>query len=148
VGQAAVDDRHDRVEDHEPPPSPPRDLTPPLASLSIRDQTLERVLRRGLVLRLKSSEPGVATAHVLATPSALGVRGRRTEFALGRVTKRIGRAGTSTVVVKLSATVRRLLARRRSVKLRVETTVTDAAGNRSPTIRMPLVVRANRAARR
>ena len=131
-----------------PNPSPPRDQTPPLAWLSIPDQTLERVLRRGLVLRLKSSEPGMAAAHVLATPSALGVRGTRAELALGRVTKRIGRAGTTTVVVKLSATARRLLAPRRSVRLQVETTVTDAAGNRSRTIRIPLVVSANRAARR
>jgi hypothetical protein len=70
------------------------------------------------------------------------------QLVVGRATKRLTHAGTTTVVARLGSTARRGLAHRRSVTLWVEITVTDAAGNRSRTTRRAVVVRAKRAARR
>jgi len=85
---------------------------------------------------------------VLVTPSALGKRSRSVRIVIGRATKRIARGGSTIVVVKFTRTARRLLARRASVKLWVETTVKDAAGNRSAPVRTAVTLRAKPAAAR
>lgn len=152
-------------QDSEPPPAPPaatppappaqapgplptpdaqRDLRPPRAAVGIPRQTLRRALRRGLSFRLKSSEPGRASTVLLVPPSSLARHGRQGELAVGRRTTRITHAGKTRIVVNLSSPARRLLARRRSVKLWVVTTVSDRSGNRSKPVRTAVTLRAGR----
>jgi phosphodiesterase/alkaline phosphatase D-like protein len=128
-----------------PGPGTPSDVTAPLTSLTFPRQTLDQALRRGFSFKLRSNEPGTVATRLLIAPSALGARGKQVTLVVGRGTKHLTRAGTATVTVKLNATARRLLARRRSVKLWVETTVTDAAGNRTAVTRNAVVLRAKRA---
>jgi hypothetical protein len=125
-----------------PQPDQPRDLKSPRWSLSIPLQWLGDALRHGVRLRVKSNEAGTVTTRVLVAPSSLGKRGRQALLVVGVGSKRLAKPGTATVVVKLNATARRLLARRRSVKLWIETTVTDAAGNHAPAARTAVVLRA------
>jgi hypothetical protein len=127
-----------------PPPGPVRDAVAPRASLAISRQTLDHALKHGLSIKLKSNEPGRAVTRILVAPSALGRRSRQAQLVIGTRATRITRAGTTTVVVKLSSTARRLLKRSRSVKLWVETSVTDGAGNRSAPTRVAVKLRAAR----
>ena len=98
--------------------------------------------------KLKVNEPGRASTRALVAPSALGRRSRQVELVVGRSTKQMTKAGTFTVRIKLSSTARRLLKRRKTVKLWVETTVTDTAGNRTKPVRSAVVLRAKPAAAR
>jgi phosphodiesterase/alkaline phosphatase D-like protein len=128
-----------------PEPDTPLDVVGPRFSVAISSQRLDQVLRRGLKLRVKSNKAGRVTTRLLVAPSALGKRSAQALLVVGRGSKRLAQPGTATMVVKLTATARRLLARRRSVKLWVETTVTDADGNSRPAARTAVVLRAPRA---
>jgi hypothetical protein len=117
---------------HDPPPAP-GDTAPPLARLSIRTQTLDQVLRRGLAVQLRSNGPGRAATRLLS--------GRT---LLGKASTRLTKAGTKTIVIKLTSRARRLLKGRRSAKLTIETTVTDSAGKLSVKARRNVTLRAAR----
>ena len=131
-----------------PVPDPPKDVKPPRTALTIPAQTLSTALSRGVSFKLKVNEPGRASTRALVAPSALGRRSRQVELVVGRSTKQMTKAGTFTVRIKLSSTARRLLKRRKTVKLWIETTVTDTAGNRTKPVRSAVVLRAKPAAAR
>lgn len=122
-----------------PPPvvtplPPPPDATPPTLGLTVPQaaQALRRVLRRGLSVTLKASEPGRAVIRLsLSRRDArrLGIdRKAKRAVTVGRLTRTLS-AGDTKVAVKLSRKARRKLARVRSVKLTLVVTITDAAGN-------------------
>jgi hypothetical protein len=116
------------------------DHTRPSAALSLTKQTLRRVLSRGLTLRVKTSEPGRVSTDVWVAPAVLGKSGRKS-IRIGRASKRLTKAGTASVVVKLSASARKKLLHKRSVKLKVQVKVTDAAGNASRTVGKTVTLR-------
>lgn len=107
-------------------------LDPDAPGVSVRiapGQSLGRVLRRGLRVRVVTDEAGRALVDALLDRRLLR---RPSGSALARVGRR-GRsfraAGAATVTVKLSRKARRALTGRRRVGLVVRVGVTDPAGN-------------------
>ena len=131
-----------------PESDPPADRAAPRSSFTLPVQTLGDVIRRGLTFKLKLNEPGTVTTRVLVAPSVLGKRSRQALLVIGRGDKNLAQAGTASVRIKLSSTARRLLKRRKSVKLWIETSAKDRAGNRARTTRKAVVIRAKAPAAR
>ena len=107
-------------------PQPPRDATAPTLSLRARATALKRALKRGLSVTLTAGEPGRATVRLLLSKRdarRLGLKRR-----VGRLSRAVA-AGETKVAVKLTRKAKRRLARVRRVKLTLEVTITDAAGN-------------------
>lgn len=107
-----------------PPPRPPvipptTDVTrPAITSRAAGRQRLRRALAKGLRWSVTTNEPGVArvTAKV----------GTRT---VARGTRSLAGAGRHRVTLKFTKKARKQLKRRRRIKLKITTVVTDQAGN-------------------
>ena len=105
-----------------PPPPPAEeaaDTTRPLAVLSVRRHRLARALKKGLAGSATSNEAAKVRLDVLLGRKLLATTGERVLAAPGsmKLTARFSRKG------------RRALASKRSAKLALRLTVTDAAGN-------------------
>ena len=113
---------------------PPSDVTPPTLSLAVSRSrlALARVLRRGVSVTLTAGEPGRATVRLLLSrrdARRLGVDRKATRVVtVGRLSRTLA-AGDNKVAVKLTRKARRRLAQVRKVKLKLEVTIADAAGN-------------------
>lgn len=92
------------------------DKTKPSCTNRVAKSRLRTALRRGLRVRVRCNEAGRGDVQILRQGSK-----KRVSFT---------RASTKTVKVTFNARARRALARKRSVTIRVRTTVTDAAGNK------------------
>ena len=95
---------------------------------------LNRALKRGLRVRIRTDEGGTATVKVTvsrATARKLALKRR----AKGRVrvarAKKVVPRGRSTVVVRFDARPRKAMRKVRRVTLRIRVAITDAAGNTS-----------------
>jgi hypothetical protein len=116
------------------PSSTPPDLMAPTLSLRTPAAALalKRALRRGVAVTLTVGEPGRATVRLLLSrrdARRLGVDHEvKRAVTVGRLSRTLA-AGDTKVAVKLTRKARRRLARVRKVKLRLEVTITDAAGN-------------------
>lgn len=114
------------------PPQP--DATAP--ALQVRapqaTQALQRVLRRGVAVTLTAGEPGRAVIRLLLSrrdARRLGInRKAKRAVAVGKLSRTLA-AGETSVKVKLTGKARKRLARVQTVKLTLEATITDAAGN-------------------
>jgi hypothetical protein len=106
------------------------DATPPAVTVAIPKQHLKRVLARGLLLRLGSSELGTASVVVKRGKRVVG--SKRTDLATAK----------TTVTVKLRFSKQALKALRRARSLRLVLTVVgqDALGN-ARTLRRTLTLR-------
>jgi hypothetical protein len=114
------------------PPVVTPDVTPPTLSLRPPSTALRRALRRGLTVRLRASEPARAQLRLLVSKRVarrLGIdRRAKKPVVIGRLTRSLSTSETK-LAVKLTRKARRRLARVPSVKLTLEVTLTDAAGN-------------------
>ena len=113
---------------------PTADVTPPTLALAVPRSrlALARVLRRGVSVTLTAGEPGRATVRLLLSrrdARRLGVDRKATRaVTVGRLSRTLA-AGDTKVAVKLTRKARRRLAQVRKVKLKLEATIADAAGN-------------------
>jgi subtilisin family serine protease len=106
----------------EPPlvPLQPQDRSGPMLTISSSPaRSLATLVRRGLRVRVRCSEPCALRLDLLRGTARVA-RGSATRST----------AGTSTLTLRLSATQRRRLARTRSVRLTLRTVATDRVGNR------------------
>jgi hypothetical protein len=89
-----------------------------------------RLKRGGLVRTLCSEACSIRHTLVLGARSArrLGMRGVST-WVVGKASARVGRAGSVTVRIRLTAKARRRLRRARSLRLQLRTRAVDRAGN-------------------
>ena len=121
------------------------DRAAPRVRSRIAPQRLGAVLRRGLRIRLRCSEPCTATVRLAlgrAAARALGLRPRRGgPLAAGRRTAPATRAGAFTVAVPLRPRVRAAARRAGRLDLRVTAVVADASGNRAPAVRRTVRLR-------
>ena len=110
------------------PTAPLPDTTPPSVRVAPRGRLR---LRYGVRLRTRCSE-ACGLRHELRlgirTARRLGIRSSSV-WVVGRARGRLGRAGTVTVRLKLTARARRRLKRTRSVRLELRTRAVDSAGN-------------------
>ncbi|HZN12449.1 MAG TPA: hypothetical protein VFC61_12270, partial [Blastocatellia bacterium] len=95
------------------------DLTAPVAVLTFARGRLARALRRGLGATGSSTEAGTLRLDVLYRGRNVASSGNRSLQA----------PGAMKLVAKFNRKGKRALARRRSAKLTLRLTVTDAAGN-------------------
>jgi len=111
------------------------DTTAPQIALSGRtSQRARKVRRRGLALRLATSERASVTLRAVVSKRSarrLGLRGR----AVGRATASLAGPGTRALRLRLSARARRALPRLRTVRIVVRAAAADTAGNRSGAMR-------------
>jgi hypothetical protein len=122
-----------------PPAAGERDTTRPRVEvLSRRFQSLRRLRRRGVVLRIEVSEPVTLTLTLrgrLAAPRSLQKRGnaeaRGRIRRLARRTIEVERAGVVTVRLRPSASMRLLLRREDVLPTRLQVDARDAAGNKT-----------------
>jgi CSLREA domain-containing protein len=115
-----------------PTPAPAADRTPPRVRLLLFKQKLRKAVRKGYRCRFRTNEPGRAAASL-----------RLKKKRVARGARVIGKAGRTTVVVKFTKKLRRKLAKRRRLVLRLTLVVKDAAGNRT-TKRARVVLSASR----
>ena len=102
----------------EDPPPPAPDTTPPSARIGAASrQRISTVSRKGLRVSVACAEACRIDARLLVGSLTAGKKGGA--LAPGR----------RTLTLRLTSTARRRLARRRSVLVRVQVVVTDAAGN-------------------
>ena len=120
-----------------PPPAvvpPAPDVTAPALQLAAPQakQALQRVLKRGVTVTLTTGEPGQAVVRLLLSrhdARRLGInRKAKRAVAVGKLSRTLA-AGQTSVAVKLTKKARQRLARVKTVKLTLEATITDAAGN-------------------
>jgi hypothetical protein len=107
------------------------DALRPTLRLTPRRQKLLAVVKKGYALDFTTSEGGTAVVEVFAAgKDATGLKlvAART-VRVARGSKRVASAGKARVVVKLTRKARARFRGRKSVKLVVRLTVTDAAGN-------------------
>ena len=109
------------------------DLTAPQPGVTLRRQTLAKVLRAGLVATARSTEPGSIRLDVLiggklAKRLKLSRRARSTVVATSG-TKVLTAAGSLKVIAKFTVRARRALRHMRSLKVSVRVTAVDDAGN-------------------
>jgi plastocyanin len=114
------------------PGTPPSDVAPPLVTL--RGATAQRVIRRRVVVKVRTDEASTLTATGrvrLSTAARV--------FRLRKVTRSTSGGELVTLKLKLSrkalAAVRRALGRSRKVRASIRITATDAAGNRTVSTR-------------
>jgi plastocyanin len=101
------------------PQAPPPDTTPPTASVAIPDSKIGPVLKRkALRVSLKTDES--ATFKLTA-------KAGKTTLATGTITATTGK----TASIKLTTAGRKLLAKSKSVTVRLTASVADSAGNRA-----------------
>ena len=107
------------------------DKLAPTIRLSIRRQSLRSVLRRGLRVRVRSSEAArLRLDLVVGSRSAAGVRVRAARYLLvGRARDSLGDAGSLTRPVGLSLRARRALRGLHGVRLRLRVRAVDRSGN-------------------
>jgi hypothetical protein len=107
------------------------DRSAPTVRLAIRRQSLRSVLRRGLRVRVRSSEAArLRLDLVVGSRSAAGVRVRAARYLLvGRARDSLGGAGSLTRQVRLSARARRALRGLHGVRLRLRVRAVDRKGN-------------------
>jgi len=112
-----------------PTPEPP-DEAPPAMALALGGQSLEQVVKGGLVVSLNLSEAASVTARVeLARRVArsLGIASRPVLVGRGRGER--ASAGRLRLIVRLNRRARRRLADAVRVRLTLRLAATDAAGN-------------------
>jgi hypothetical protein len=112
----------------------PGDRTPPSARLGVLiRQRLVNVLARGLLVPVRCSEScGISVAVLLDRPTArkLDLAGRAGPAVVGTATGRLAKAGSKRLRVRLTQRARKALRRaKRSVRVTVQSLVSDAAGN-------------------
>jgi hypothetical protein len=114
-----------------PPPPPPPDTAAPTVSLGAASrQKLGTVLRKGIRVSVLCSEACRAESTVVIPSSdAIKLRLSKSAITAGRKGLRLG-TGRRYVTIKLTSSVRKRLARARSVLVQIRVTATDAAGNR------------------
>ena len=112
------------------PPATPPDTTPPGASVTTsKRQRIATVLSRGLRVSVLCDEPCRAEARaVISSSSAIRLRLAKSAIAAGRKDLLLG-TGRRVAAIRFTSKVRRRIARARSVLVKVEVVVTDAAGN-------------------
>jgi hypothetical protein len=123
---------YDMATQDDPPatPSPPPPDTPvdPPAPPPAAPQLTVDVADTSLAPLLKGKIAVVAGVDAPATVAVTASSGRT---QLGTVSAPFTRAGASTLTIKLSSSVRRSLRRRKSVRVAILGTATDAGGRRS-----------------
>lgn len=118
-----------------PPASSPAakpDRTPPSVTVAIARQRIGSVLRRGLLLRVRCSEPCAVRADMLlgAAPARrLGLRTTARHVLVGRSRRGSGTTGRFLVRVRPDARARRALRRARSLNLRLLLRAVDRQDN-------------------
>ncbi len=112
-------------------PLAPPDRTPPTVTLGVASrQNLATILRRGIRVSVLCSEACRAeTSVVIPSGAALKLRLSKSAITAGRKGLGLG-SGRRYVTIKLTSSVRKRLARARSVLVQVRVTARDAAGNR------------------
>ena len=122
-----------------PAPAPRPDQIPPQFIVSVSgSRAVRSVARRGLRARVRCSEACVVRFETLVgrrTARRLGIDTRLSRKRVGSAYARLAAAGRKLVVVRLSGTAARHLARARRrgggrVMLKLKVRVTDLAGNR------------------
>ena len=113
-----------------PLPVTPSDTTAPRLGMSaLRRQTMRTVASKGLKLSISCSE--VCTFEVAVRLNPRLARSLRLPQVIGRARGTRTRSGKARVTVKLSRAAARKLRRRRNVKVVVQLTARDVAGNKS-----------------
>jgi hypothetical protein len=115
----------------EPAGEPPPDTAAPTVALGAATrQKLATVLRRGIRISVLCSEAcSAASSVVIPSSDAIKLRISKSAITAGRSNLALG-SGRRYVVIKLTSSIRKRLARARSVLVQVRVTATDAAGNR------------------
>jgi hypothetical protein len=104
-----------------PGPGPSGDKDAPKANgAAAGKQRLGKVLKKGLVWKVTTNEPGTATGQA-----------KLKKKSVARGSKKLAKAGTFKLVLKFTKKARKQLKRKRAVKLTVSTVVSDAAGNKT-----------------
>jgi hypothetical protein len=103
------------------------------ARLILRAQRLRKALSKGYGARFDSNEPSTAVLDVFVEGSATrGLKAAaRKRVRVARGSRKLTTSGRGTVTAKFTRKARRALGRRRSVKVLVVLTVTDASGQKS-----------------
>jgi hypothetical protein len=111
----------------------PGDLTPPSARMRIAvRQRLVNVLARGISVPVSCSEScGISVAVLLdrTTAKKLDLAGRAGPAVLATATARLAKPGSRLLRARLTQRARRALRTRRSVRVTVQTLISDASGN-------------------
>jgi len=111
----------------------PGDRTPPSARLGVRTrQLLANVLARGVLVPVSCSEScGISVAVVLdrTTAKRLDLAGRAGPAVIATATARMAGAGSKRLRARLTKNARRALRGQRTVRVTVQSLVSDAAGN-------------------
>jgi hypothetical protein len=111
----------------------PGDVTPPSARMGIAiRQRLVNVLARGVSVPVRCSEScGISVAILLDRKTArrYDLAGRAGPAVIGTATARLATAGSRRLRVRLTRNARRALRRAKSVRVTVQSLVSDAAGN-------------------
>jgi hypothetical protein len=94
-----------------------------------RGQKLQRVLKRGLRVRVRANERGRARVEALLNRRLLRAPAASKLARVGRRTRALQALRTTTVTVRLSRKAKRRLADARRVRLTVRVRVTDRYGN-------------------
>jgi hypothetical protein len=114
-----------------PPVVTPPDKTPPVCTATVARQKLATIRSKGLKVRVTCNEAArVSGALVLTAKVAKRLHVAR---AIGKGSGAIAKAGKFTLTVKLTKKARKALKSTRSVKVTLQTTATDKAGNRAKT---------------
>ena len=137
-----------------PTPPPPSvtgqapDTTAPGLSMTLKaSYRLQPVLRDGLLVPLACTEACELTVRLRLRPAVaarLEPAAARRPMVAGRATRRLSGPGAARVRVKLSAKARRALRPLRRVRLTVQATATDVAGNVRKVERQVTLKRARR----
>jgi subtilisin family serine protease len=123
-------------------PSARSDTAPPSIRLSVGRQTLKSVLRRGLRVKVRSSEAARFRYDLLVgSRTAAGRRVRAARSLLvGRARGAVSKAGSLTRPVALSARARRALRSLRGARLSLRVRAVDRKGN-ARTVSLAVVLR-------
>jgi len=110
----------------------------PLRRLRLRRQSLGSVLRRGLAVPVRCAGPCTISTRLVFDRVGWPGRLRRGDL-VGRVSRRLTRGGRATIRVRLRRGARKQLKNALTARLRLRTTIVDAAGvQRSVTQRVTL----------
>jgi hypothetical protein len=113
-----------------PPPGATADKVAPLLGLTIARTKLGALLRKGLPVRVRCSEPcAFKVTLVLDRKTGRRVGLAAASLTVGRGSGRLTVAGTKKVFVKLSKQAKKKLRKARSFSLSVKLTAHDLAGN-------------------
>jgi hypothetical protein len=110
-------------------------IAPALVKLSIVRDRLNRVLKRGLRVRLSYSEKATVSLRLtMAAKSARGVHAaaRTKQLVIGKATATVTGGKQTTVIVRVAKRVARTLKRKKSVVFTLTLRAKDTAGNTSP----------------